>query len=69
MPIDSEHFSIHKLLEFQKMESVKKIFITASGGPFLDFPKKKFDKIKMKQAVNHPNWRMGRKITIDCTNY
>ena len=64
IPVDSEHFSIWSLLK-NKKEKVEKIFITASGGPFLDFPKKKFDKIKLSDALKHPNWKMGKKITID----
>ena len=60
IPVDSEHFSIWSLLK-NKKEKVEKIFITASGGPFLDFPKKKFDKIKVSYEIKHPNWKMGKK--------
>jgi len=65
IPIDSEHFSILSLLEKHKIDEVDRIYITASGGPFIDFPKNKFDKIKPKDALKHPNWKMGKKITID----
>ena len=64
-PVDSEHFSIWSLLNEDTSYDVEKIFITASGGPFLTLPKKKFSKISVKKALKHPNWRMGKKITID----
>ena len=65
IPIDSEHFSIFSLLENHQIDSIDKIFITASGGPFINYPKKKFNKINPKEALKHPSWRMGKKITID----
>ena len=65
IPIDSEHFSIWSLLKNKKKESIDKIYITASGGPFINLPIKKFNKIKISDALKHPNWRMGKKITID----
>ena len=65
LPIDSEHYSIFTLLKEHKIEEIKKIYITASGGPFLNFPKNKFKSIKPKMALKHPNWKMGKKITID----
>ncbi len=65
LPIDSEHYSIFTLLKEHKIEDIKKIYITASGGPFLNFPKNKFKSIKPKNALKHPNWKMGQKITID----
>lgn len=65
-PVDSEHFSIWSLLDDKKYSSnIEKIYITASGGPFLNLKKKEFKKIKLKDALKHPNWRMGKKITID----
>ncbi len=63
IPIDSEHFSIFSLVN--KNNVIEKVYITASGGPFINFPKKKFYKIKPKDALKHPNWKMGKKITID----
>jgi len=65
IPIDSEHFSIMSLLEQTQIKDVESIFITASGGPFLDYPLSKFNLITPKLALNHPNWKMGKKISID----
>ena len=65
IPVDSEHFSIWYALKGIDKKIIEKIYLTASGGPFLKYPKKKFNKIKMKQAVNHPNWKMGKKISVD----
>ena len=65
-PVDSEHFSIWSLLDDKKYSSnIEKIYITASGGPFLNLKKKEFKKIKLEDALKHPNWSMGKKITID----
>jgi len=65
IPVDSEHFSIFSLLQSQNTKNIEKIFITASGGPFINLPKSKFNKIKLSNALKHPNWSMGKKITID----
>ena len=65
IPIDSEHFSIFKLLKNHKLNEIKKIYITASGGPFLNYKKKQFKTIKPKNAIKHPKWKMGKKISID----
>jgi len=65
IPIDSEHFSIQQLLKNHKTSEIKKIYITASGGPFLNLPIKKFKFIKPTDAVKHPKWKMGKKISID----
>ncbi|WP_440923388.1 1-deoxy-D-xylulose-5-phosphate reductoisomerase [Candidatus Pelagibacter sp.] len=65
IPVDSEHFSIFSLLENKEKNDIEKIYITASGGPFRNLPKKQFKKIKLKDALKHPSWRMGKKITID----
>ena len=65
IPVDSEHFSIFSLLQSQNAKNIEKIYITASGGPFINLPIKNFDKIKISDALKHPNWRMGNKITID----
>ena len=65
IPIDSEHFSIWSLLNGSNNSNLEEVIITASGGPFLKLPLKKFKKIKPKSAVNHPNWKMGNKISID----
>jgi 1-deoxy-D-xylulose-5-phosphate reductoisomerase len=65
IPIDSEHFSINQLLKNEKNPLIEKIFITASGGPFLNYSKTKLYNVSIKDALNHPNWKMGKKISID----
>jgi len=65
IPIDSEHFSIWSLLDNNKKDNFEKIYITASGGPFRKLSLKKFKNISIKDALKHPNWSMGKKITID----
>ena len=64
IPIDSEHFSIWSLIKGTSAK-IEKIYITASGGPFLNLNKSKLKYIKPKQATKHPNWSMGKKISID----
>lgn len=65
LPIDSEHSGIFQCLFSGKKEEVKNLFLTASGGPFLNRDKKDFDKIKVSDALAHPTWKMGKKITVD----
>ena len=65
IPIDSEHFSIASLLKNYANNQIEKIYITASGGPFLNLDRNKFDKIKPKDAIKHPKWSMGKKISVD----
>jgi len=65
IPIDSEHFSIWSLLQNESIQGVEKIFITASGGPFLNYKPSKLKNVKPKDAIKHPNWKMGNKISID----
>ena len=66
IPVDSEHFSIfHALNKSKKSNQVQKIYLTASGGPLLDVSFKKYKKIKINQVVKHPNWNMGKKISVD----
>ena len=65
IPVDSEHFSIWSLLDGNSNNNVEEVIITASGGPFLKLSLNKFKKIKPQIAVNHPNWKMGKKISID----
>jgi len=65
IPVDSEHFSIWKLLNDSKDKDVDEILLTASGGPFLKLPIKNFKYIKPSNAIKHPNWSMGKKISID----
>jgi 1-deoxy-D-xylulose-5-phosphate reductoisomerase len=64
IPVDSEHFSIWYSLK-NNNDDIEKIFLTASGGPFHDTPLKNFKNIKIKDALKHPNWKMGKKISID----
>ncbi len=65
IPVDSEHFSIWSLMNNLKNSNIEKVFITASGGPFKDLPLKDFKSITPAQALNHPSWSMGKKISID----
>ena len=65
IPIDSEHFSIYTLIGKSKNSEIENIYITASGGPFSKLPLNNFKSITVKSALNHPNWKMGKKITID----
>ncbi|UCG62638.1 MAG: 1-deoxy-D-xylulose-5-phosphate reductoisomerase [Candidatus Zixiibacteriota bacterium] len=65
LPIDSEHSAIWQLLACGRESELKRIVITASGGPFRDLPTEKFSEITVKQALEHPTWKMGPKITID----
>jgi 1-deoxy-D-xylulose-5-phosphate reductoisomerase len=65
IPVDSEHFSIWSLLNNNKKNDFEKIYITASGGPFRKLSLKKFKNISVRDALKHPNWSMGKKITID----
>ena len=65
IPVDSEHFSIWSLIGQNKSDNIKKIHITASGGPFLNYKLSQFKKIRITDALKHPNWVMGKKITID----
>lgn len=65
LPIDSEHNAIFQSLNGEKSEAVDHITLTASGGPFRVKPQSEFGDITLKEALNHPNWEMGRKITID----
>jgi len=66
--VDSEHFSINELTKNIHEDEVEEIIITASGGPFLNTQKNKLNKMKAKQAINHPNWKMGKKISVDSAN-
>ena len=65
IPVDSEHYSIFKLIENINQNEIEKIYLTASGGPFLNYKKKELLKISPKEALKHPKWKMGKKITID----
>jgi len=65
LPIDSEHCAVHQCLRAGQSKEVKRIILTASGGPFLQTPRRLFDSISPEQALRHPIWRMGGRITID----
>ena len=65
IPVDSEHFSIMKILENQNINHVKKIYLTASGGPFLNYHISELKNVKPNEAIKHPKWKMGKKISID----
>src|ERR1700734_264265 len=65
LPIDSEHNAVHQCLRGGRLNEVQQIWLTASGGPFLHTPKSQFSSITVEQALNHPTWKMGRRITID----
>ena len=65
IPVDSEHFSIWYAINSSSPKKINKIYLTASGGPLLNFSKKKIKNINIKDVLNHPNWSMGKKITVD----
>jgi len=65
LPVDSEHSAIFQCLQGNQRAEVDKIILTASGGPFLRTPLRRLDKVSVIQALKHPNWKMGQKITID----
>jgi len=65
LPIDSEHNAVHQCMRGGRMEEVQRIWLTASGGPFFKTPQSEFAHITVEQALNHPTWKMGRRITID----
>ncbi|MEP6923501.1 MAG: 1-deoxy-D-xylulose-5-phosphate reductoisomerase [Pyrinomonadaceae bacterium] len=66
LPVDSEHNAIHQCLRGERREEVKRLILTASGGPFRTKSKAEIETASVKQALNHPKWKMGDKITIDC---
>src|SRR5450631_4190224 len=65
LPVDSEHNAVHQCMRGGRMEEVDRVWLTASGGPFLRTPAEEFSSITVEQALNHPTWKMGRRITID----
>ena len=68
LPVDSEHFSINELTKNKSNNQIEEIIITASGGPFLKMPLSKIKKVNPNQAIKHPNWSMGKKISVDSAN-
>ena len=65
IPVDSEHFSLFQLIKNRKLNEIKKIYLTASGGPFLNYHPHQLKNINPKQALKHPKWKMGKKISVD----
>ena len=65
LPVDSEHSAIFQCLQGNRRDEVDKLILTASGGPFLRTPLNRLNRVTVTQALRHPNWKMGRKITID----
>ncbi len=65
LPIDSEHCALHQCLDGRSPQEVRRLFLTASGGPFRNRPRETFERITREEALNHPTWSMGPKITID----
>ena len=65
IPVDSEHNAIYQILDGKSINDVSKIFLTASGGPFFNFSKEDLKSITPQQAINHPIWKMGKKISVD----
>ena len=65
IPVDSEHFSLWQIINEKNKSNIDKIYITASGGPFLNKSVKNLNNVKPNEAIKHPNWKMGKKISID----
>ena len=65
IPVDSEHSAIFQCLEGRKRENLRRIILTASGGPFLNFTRNELKKVSLSQTLQRPNWKMGKKITVD----
>jgi len=65
LPIDSEHNAVHQCMRGGRVEEVERVWLTASGGPFRNTPQSEFASITVEQALNHPTWKMGKRITID----
>jgi 1-deoxy-D-xylulose-5-phosphate reductoisomerase len=65
LPIDSEHNAVHQCLRGGRLQEVERIWLTASGGPFFQRPRSTFSEITVEEALHHPTWKMGRRITID----
>ncbi len=65
LPIDSEHNAVHQCMRGGRVDEVERVWLTASGGPFRNTPQSEFASITVEQALNHPTWKMGKRITID----
>ncbi|MDR0926269.1 MAG: 1-deoxy-D-xylulose-5-phosphate reductoisomerase [Ignavibacteria bacterium] len=65
LPIDSEHSAIFQCLQGERLDEIERLILTASGGPFLNYTREQLEKVTVSDALNHPNWKMGNKVTID----
>jgi 1-deoxy-D-xylulose-5-phosphate reductoisomerase len=65
LPVDSEHNALHQCLRAGQTKEVRRLILTGSGGPFLTWPRARLQRVTPRQALQHPNWRMGRRITVD----
>jgi 1-deoxy-D-xylulose-5-phosphate reductoisomerase len=65
LPVDSEHFSVWYGIKYQSVSNIHKVYLTASGGSLLNIPKKRYKNLGLKEIVKHPNWKMGKKISVD----
>jgi 1-deoxy-D-xylulose-5-phosphate reductoisomerase len=65
LPVDSEHNALHQCLRAGKRREVRRLVLTGSGGPFLTWPRTRLERVTPRQALKHPNWRMGKRITVD----
>jgi 1-deoxy-D-xylulose-5-phosphate reductoisomerase len=65
LPVDSEHNAIHQCLHGRDLTDIRRLILTASGGPFRDYPLEALEHVRPEAALQHPTWRMGKKITID----
>lgn len=65
LPVDSEHNALHQCLRAGQPREVRRLILTGSGGPFLGWPRKRLERVTPRQALQHPNWRMGKRITVD----
>ena len=65
LPVDSEHNAIFQVFDFDRLDQIERIILTASGGPFREFKKEEMSQVTPTQAVAHPNWDMGAKISVD----
>lgn len=67
IPVDSEHSAIFQCLQGEKYKSIRRVILTASGGPFLNHTEKQLESVTIEEALAHPNWDMGKKVTTDCS--
>lgn len=65
LPVDSEHSALHQCLRAGRPREVRRLILTGSGGPFLTWPRARLERVTPRQALQHPNWRMGKRITVD----